>query len=246
MKIISSIKSKGIFVISAIKWCDIFLQRYPSNILNTNDIVNFEVIKKNNLIQFKIKRLNDIFISFIILFLSLPLLLVVTLTILISEGRPIFYSQTRTGINNKKFTILKFRSMIVNAEENKPQFSKINDSRVTNIGKFLRKYRIDELPQLISVIKGDMSLIGPRPERPEMEIEFKEKIPYYNLRNLVRPGLSGWAQVSYPYGASIEDSINKLSYDLFYVKNFSLIFDLVIFFKTIKLVFLARGSTPKI
>ena len=134
---------------------------------------------------------------------------------------------------------------LVNAEIDGPQWSGKNDTRITKLGKILRKYRLDELPQLISVIKGEMSLIGPRPERPEIEKLLKEKIPHYNLRNLVKPGISGWAQVNYHYGANLDDSINKLSYDIYYVKNFSLALDLIILFKTLKIIFQAKGSQPK-
>ena len=136
--------------------------------------------------------------------------------------------------------------MIVNAERDGPQWSKKNDPRITNFGKFLRKYRLDELPQLISVIKGEMSLIGPRPERPEIETLLKQKIPHYSIRYLVKPGISGWSQVNFHYGANLDDSINKLSYDIYYVKNFSLALDLVILFKTLKIIFQAKGSQPRI
>tara|TARA_B100000161_G_C33248019_1_gene280110 strand:- start:61 stop:471 length:411 start_codon:yes stop_codon:yes gene_type:complete len=135
--------------------------------------------------------------------------------------------------------------MVVNAEKDGPQWSIRNDPRITRLGKFLRKYRLDELPQLISVIKGEMSLIGPRPERPEIESLLKKKIPHYNIRSFVKPGLSGWAQVNYHYGANIDDSINKLSYDIYYVRNFSLALDLIILFKTLKIIFQAKGSKPK-
>ena len=129
-------------------------------------------------------------------------------------------------------------------EENGPQWSKINDKRITKLGKILRKYRLDELPQLISVIKGDMSLIGPRPERPQIDIELKEQIIYYELRNFIKPGISGWAQVNYPYGASIKDAKNKLNYDLFYIRNYSIILDIIILFKTLKIVFNGKGYKP--
>tara|TARA_A100001035_G_scaffold132041_1_gene103771 strand:+ start:214 stop:636 length:423 start_codon:yes stop_codon:yes gene_type:complete len=134
--------------------------------------------------------------------------------------------------------------MIINAEKDGPQWSTKNDRRVTKIGKLLRKYRIDEVPQLINVIKGDMSLIGPRPERPEIDLKLSKQIINYNLKFLAKPGLSGWAQVNYPYGASISDSEIKLSYDLYYIKNFSIFLDFLIFFKTMRLVFNAEGSNP--
>ena len=144
----------------------------------------------------------------------------------------------------KKIKIIKLRSMIIDAENNGAQWAKKNDSRITLIGKLLRKSRIDELPQLISVLKGEMSLIGPRPERPEFNKMLKRKIPYYGMRSLFKPGLSGWAQVNYPYGASLADSNNKLGYDLFYICNYSLHLDLLILFKTMRTVFSGKGSIP--
>ena len=134
--------------------------------------------------------------------------------------------------------------MKINAEEKGAQWAVKNDTRITNIGKILRKFRVDELPQLVQVIRGDMSLIGPRPERPEIDKVLKRDIKYYSMRNWIKPGLSGWAQVNLPYGASIEDSKNKFSYELFYLKNFSFILDIIIFFKTLKLIFTAKGSQP--
>ena len=136
--------------------------------------------------------------------------------------------------------------MRMNAEENGPQWSERHDMRITKIGQIMRTLRIDELPQLFSVINGDMSLIGPRPERPEIDKKLTKKIPHYNLRYKIKPGLSGWAQVNYPYGASIEDARVKLSYDLYYIKNFSILLDCIIFFKTLKLVLNGRGSRPLI
>ena len=135
--------------------------------------------------------------------------------------------------------------MAINAERNGVRWSQNSDSRITKIGKILRKLRFDELPQLISVIKGEMSLIGPRPERPELEIDLLDSIPHYYLRYEQLPGLSGWAQVNYPYGASKEDAENKLSYDIYYIRNFSIFLDFLILFKTIRLVFNARGAIAK-
>ena len=154
------------------------------------------------------------------------------------------YKETNFLLMNE-LKITKLRTMSVNAEKKGPQWSKKNDPRITKFGYLLRKLRIDELPQLISVLKGEMSLIGPRPERPIIEKELIKKIPNYNLRYSIRPGISGWAQVNYPYGASINDSAKKLSYDLFYIKNFSIFLDILIFFKTIKLVFNAKGAIAK-
>ena len=141
----------------------------------------------------------------------------ITLLIYLEDGNPIFYSQTRNGLSESKIKILKLRTMKVSAEDLGPQWSTKNDPRITKIGKIVRKLRLDELPQLILVIKGQMSLIGPRPERPEIDNKLKNLIAHYKVRYLIKPGLSGWAQVNYPYGASIKDSEIKLSYDLYYL-----------------------------
>ena len=135
--------------------------------------------------------------------------------------------------------------MTIDAEKNGVQWSQKNDTRITSVGRFLRKSRIDELPQLISVLKGDMSLIGPRPERPEIEKEKLKKIPYYSSRYIIKPGISGWAQVNYPYGASVKDAAKKLSYDIYYISHFSILLDLLILLKTIKIVFNAKNFYPK-
>ena len=158
---------------------------------------------------------------------------------------PVFYSQKRTGYKGKEFYIWKIRSMKINSEPNGPVWTSRNDSRTLKFGQFLRNTRIDELPQLISVISGDMSLIGPRPERPELEVNLIEKLPNYMYRYQVKPGLSGWAQINYPYGASIEDSKNKLSYDFFYILEYSLFLDIMIFIKTIRVILRGSGSKPK-
>ena len=164
----------------------------------------------------------------------------------LKNAKPDLVISTLWYANIMIFLICKLRTMNENSELNGPEWSSKNDQRVTKIGKFLRKYRLDEIPQLISVIRGEMSLIGPRPERPELENRLKEEIRNYNLKYLLKPGLSGWSQVIYPYGASVYDSEMKLSYDLFYLKNFSLTLDIIIFFKTIKLVFNAQGSEPNL
>ena len=163
----------------------------------------------------------------------------------IEDSGPIFYSQLRSGFKGKSFRIYKFRSMHTKAESDGVQWAKPNDKRVTKVGNLIRKTRLDELPQLFNVLKGEMSLIGPRPERPELDDKLSTKILYYNYRYLVKPGLSGWAQVNYPYGASVQDSSNKLSYDLYYIDKVSFLLDLIIFFRTIKLVLNANNALPK-
>ncbi len=237
-------KSNGIEIFNLISWSERFLERIPSSLLKNKDILSKEFIKTNSSMTFRIKRIIDILLSLIILFFSSPILIFSSILIKLEDRGPILYYQTRNGFNCKKFKIWKLRTMKVDAEKDGVKWAKKNDNRITRIGGILRLTRIDELPQLISVINGEMSLIGPRPERPEFDIILNEKINHYFVRYSIRPGLSGWAQVNYPYGASIEDSFNKLSYDFYYLRNSSLLLDLLIFFKTIKLVFTAKGATP--
>jgi lipopolysaccharide/colanic/teichoic acid biosynthesis glycosyltransferase len=153
------------------------------------------------------------------------------------------FKQKRLGENEKHFLLYKFRTMQDNAESRSgPVWTQENDPRITKVGSVLRKTRLDELPQLYNVFKGNMSLIGPRPERPEFIEKLKEIIPYYSERHFAKPGITGWAQIKYPYGASVEDALEKLRYDLYYVKNISISLDLLIFFETIKIVLFGRGS----
>ena len=162
------------------------------------------------------KRWLDIASSALSLILSLPLCLFVALAIKLDSWGPVFYRQERVGQDGKTFTMLKFRSMRNDAEENGPKWAAINDDRITRVGRFIRKYGLDEIPQMINVLKGDMSFIGPRPERPIFVDKFAKEIPYYPQRHVVKPGISGWAQIRYPYGASKEDALEKLKYDLYY------------------------------
>ena len=199
----------------------------------------------------QVSRSYDIFKSIIDKTVAITILLIIILpftffllpVLLVIHGRPIFFKQVRTGLNNKPFTILKLRTMVVDAEKNGAQWAKPGDARITPLGKFLRKTRIDELPQLINIIRGDMSLVGPRPERPEIiEKQLAPNIPYYALRHLVKPGVTGWAQVTFRYGFSEEDSKEKLQYDLFYVKNRSIWLDMLVVIKTIKTVVTGAGQ----
>ncbi len=238
-----SIKGKPIF--NLIEWSENFLSRVPSEILSAKDLIKIKFPAQVSSFQLRLKRLGDILLSIILLLSFLPFFIILALLIYLEDRGPVFYSQKRSGLMNKSFFIIKLRTMSINSEKNGPQWSTTNDNRVTKIGKVLRKYRIDELPQIINVLKGEMSLIGPRPERPEIDKKLSQEIINYNLKYLAKPGLSGWAQVNYPYGASIDDSRMKLSYDLYYLKHFSFFLDLLILLKTIKLVFNAEGSVPK-
>jgi sugar transferase (PEP-CTERM system associated) len=190
-----------------------------------------------------LKRVGDLFFGILGLVLSLPIMAVVALAVRLDSKGPVIYRQTRVGRMGKDFEVLKFRSMRVDAEKaNGAQWATEDDPRVTRVGGFIRKYRLDELPQFVNVIRGDMSFVGPRPERPCFVEELRRTIPYYDERHSVRPGLTGWAQVQYVYGASVEDAFNKLEYDLFYLKNLSLAFDLVIIVETARLVLAGRGG----
>jgi exopolysaccharide biosynthesis polyprenyl glycosylphosphotransferase len=190
----------------------------------------------------RIKRVIDIIFSAISLLMTLPITLAVALAIRLDSPGPIFYRQERVGYEGEVFSILKFRTMYQNAEKNGAVWAQENDPRVTRVGKWIRLFRVDEIPQLWNIMRGEMSLIGPRPERPEFVAEFQKIIPYYFIRHLIKPGLSGWAQVNYRYGASIDDTIIKLEYDFFYLKNFSLWLDLKIIIRTIGTVFFMQGG----
>jgi len=190
-----------------------------------------------------VKRMFDVVVSLALLIVTLPILLAAMTAILIESGRPIFYRQERTGQGGRPFTILKLRSMRQDAEKDgTPRWAGANDDRVTLVGRFIRKTRIDELPQLINVLRGDMSFVGPRPERPFFVRQLLSEIPYYDVRHSVKPGVTGWSQVRYPYGASVEDALAKLQYDLYYVKNHSLFLDLLILVETAQVVLLGKGA----
>lgn len=188
-----------------------------------------------------VKRLFDIVASLILVAGTLPILLIVPLLIRLEGGGPVFYRQERVGLNGRPFMLTKFRSMRTDAERNGPQWAQLNDARVTRIGRIIRKTRIDEIPQIINVLRGDMSFIGPRPERPVFVQELAAKIPFFNERHRVKPGISGWAQLNYPYGASIEDAKEKFQYDLYYIKNYSIFLDLIVLIQTVRVVLWPHG-----
>ncbi len=189
----------------------------------------------------RMKRLSDIVMAGLLLILVSPLMLLTAIAIRLNSPGPIFYTQIRTGLNQRPFQVMKFRSMYQDAEARGAQWATEHDPRITVVGRFIRATRIDELPQLVNVLLGSMSMMGPRPERPEFDRQLEQHIPYYNIRYLVRPGITGWAQVMYPYGASIEDAYEKFSYDLYYLKNYSLLLDLRIILKTIRIVLFGKG-----
>jgi len=192
-----------------------------------------------------LKRAIDLLASLLLLMVSWPLMLLTMIAIKLEDGlsAPVIYKQTRIGKDGRPFDIYKFRSMSVDAEKGeKPQWASTNDPRITRVGNIIRLLRLDELPQLLNVLKGDMSFVGPRPERPEFVDSLSQKIPYYNERHRVKPGVTGWAQLNYPYGASDRDSMEKLQYDLYYTKNHSLMLDLIILLQTVEIVLFGKGA----
>ena len=195
------------------------------------------------MIRTVVKRLFDIVCASILIILALPVMFVVAILIALEDGFPLLYRQERVGLNGRLFNVIKFRSMRRDAEKDgKPIWAQAKDNRVTRLGQIIRKLRVDELPQLFSVLKGDMSLVGPRPERPFFVDQLTKEIPFYAVRHSVKPGVTGWAQVRYHYGATVEDSAEKLQYDLYYVKNHSLFLDIVVLFETVGVVLTGKGA----
>lgn len=188
------------------------------------------------------QRARDLVACGILLVVTLPLAAVAACLIKLDQPGPVFYRQTRVGRHGKTFTLLKFRSMRVDAERGGPRWASVGDPRVTRVGRFLRLTRIDELPQLLNVLRGDMTLIGPRPERPHFVDQLAEVIPEYRQRHEITPGITGWAQVNYPYGASVEDARRKLTYDLYYLRHRSRWLDLQILLRTVRVVLFGIGA----
>ena len=189
------------------------------------------------------KRLLSLIVSVLLLAIFSPVILLLLLLIKLDSSGPVFHKQERVGQNGRVFTLWKFRSMHRDAERDTgPVWAVEGDSRVTRIGRFLRRTRLDELPQIYNVLRGDMSLVGPRPERPKFVQELSEQIPYYHLRHAVKPGVTGWAQINCEYGNSVKGAVEKLQYDLFYIKNLSMLLDFLVVFETIKTVLVRKGS----
>ena len=189
------------------------------------------------------KRILDVILSLMGIILFLPFAPIIAVMIKLDSPGPVLFKQLRVGVGEKTFHLYKFRTMRQDAEKNSGAvWATEDDPRITRVGRFLRKSRLDEVPQLFNVLRGDMSFVGPRPERPEFVNKLNERVPYYATRHTVKPGVTGWAQVKYPYGASEEDALDKLRYDLFYIKNYSLLLDLVIILETVKVVLFGRGG----
>ena len=240
-----ALRRQGVSVIALVNWAEQVLQRVPPELFSNHWLAQAEGFElQPDRLGWRIKRLGDLLVATLLMVISAPVVALAAALIKLEDGGPVVFSQIRTGIYGEAFRLSKLRSMRTDAERHGARWASRGDPRITRVGYWLRRLRIDELPQLWNVIKGDMSLIGPRPERPEFEDELEAKIPHYRIRHWIRPGLSGWAQVCHPYGASVDDSRSKLSYDLYYLRNFSLPLDLLILLKTIRLVSRAAGSQP--
>ena len=237
-------RGSGAEVCTLEQWIEANMNSLPPEFLTSRRLITSDGFRlRPNTFSWRLKRFGDIIASLGLMIATLPLLIVAIIAIYAEDQGSPFYKQSRTGLYGEIFTVWKLRSMRTSAEsDGNAIWSTPKDPRITRMGRLLRKIRIDELPQLFNVIKGDMSLVGPRPERPEIENLLETEIEHYRIRHWVRPGLSGWAQVSYPYGASVDDSRQKTSYDFFYMKNYSILLDLLIILKTFRLVVTASGS----
>jgi len=234
----------GVEVIDIVNFLERETGRVHVDVLNPSWIIFSDGFRRDALRQ-ATKRAFDIVASVALVLLTWPFMLVTVIAIVFEDGlrAPIFYRQRRVGLDGHEIDVLKFRSMRVDAEgDGKARWATGADDRITRVGRIIRKVRIDELPQIFNVLRGDMSFVGPRPERPPFVAQLAESIPYYDERHCAKPGITGWAQVCYPYGSSERDALEKLQYDLYYVKNHSLLFDLMILLQTVEVVLLGKGG----
>jgi len=242
MQELLELRMQGVKIEEATSWLEKISGKIEIDSLYPSWLVFSEGFRRSAMF-IVVRRLLSITISLVGLILAAPLLPLIVLAIRLDSRGPVFYTQTRVGKAGRNFQVVKFRTMRQDAEAaNGPQWAGDNDARVTRVGKFLRSSRLDEIPQLWCVLKDDMAFVGPRPERPEFIERLSEEIPYYGVRHMVRPGLTGWAQVKYKYGSTMEDAREKLQYDLYYIKHASIGFDLLIMFLTVKTVLLRRGA----
>lgn len=234
-------KLAGIEVINAINFYERELTKINLDITRPSSILFADGFRQSKSRDWA-KRAFDLTVSLLLALVLLPFIALAALAVFIETGRPILYSQTRTGKDGKPFKIYKLRSMRQDAEKHgKAVWASANDSRITKVGAFIRNTRLDEIPQLWNVLKGEMSFVGPRPERPEFVEQLEKEIPFYQHRHAIKPGLMGWAQLNYPYGASVADARGKLEYDLYYVKNQSFIMDILIMIQTVEVILLGKG-----
>lgn len=236
-------KLHGSMIVDVRSFCEHMVNRLPVSQISSEWLLTEDGFSLNTRGSLRrLKRAVDLGASLCLLIPALPVLALACVAVRLESPGSVIYTQRRVGLFDKVFTVYKLRSMRADAEKDGAVWARRDDPRVTRVGRFLRKTRIDELPQLWNVLKGDMSLIGPRPERPEFVAKLTEAVPFYGLRHTVKPGLTGWAQVCYPYGSSVDDARRKLEYDLYYVKNISLLLDFRILLKTIGVVLFPRGA----
>ena len=242
MQELLALRMQGVKIEEATSWLEKMSGKIEVESLYPSWLVFGEGFRRSSVVRL-VRRGLSIVISLLGLVVALPLFPLIVLAIRLDSKGPVFYTQTRVGLGGRLFKVVKFRTMREDAEAlNGPQWAGDNDPRVTRVGRVLRSSRLDEIPQLWTVLKGEMAFVGPRPERPEFVESLTKEIPYYGVRHMVRPGLTGWAQVKYKYGSTVEDAREKLQYDLFYIKNVSIGLDLVIMFLTVKTVLLRRGA----
>ncbi len=236
-------KLKGIRILEVSEYLERQLGRINLESLNPGNVV-FSDGFSQAAVRVGSKRLFDIIVSGLFLAAASPVMLLAAFCIWVESGYSgsVIYRQERVGMHGRTFNVLKFRSMCENAEKDGVQWASVNDSRVTRTGAFMRKTRIDELPQLLNVLQGDMSFVGPRPERPVFVRELEQEIPFYGLRHHVKPGITGWAQICYPYGSSVNDAREKLQYDLYYLKNYSVFLDITILLQTATVILWGKGA----
>jgi sugar transferase (PEP-CTERM system associated) len=238
-------KTRGVDVIEILDFIEQETGQIAVNLIYPSWVIYSNGFEMNHRFKTSLDHRLNALLAIAVLCVLWPLMLITALAIYLDDGRrtgaSVFYKQVRIGIDGKPFPILKFRSMRPDAEKNGAKWASVNDDRVTKIGGFIRKYRIDELPQLFNIIMGDMGFVGPRPERPEFVEKLVKEIPYYNQRHNVKPGLTGWAQLKYPYGSTTEDAQEKLKFDLYYIKHRTLLLDLVILIRTVEIVLFGKG-----
>jgi sugar transferase (PEP-CTERM system associated) len=238
-------KIRGVEIMDMIDFLEEETGQVAVNLIYPSWVIYSNGFESNNYVRVTLDSVFNAFLATIVLLLTWPIMMLTALLIYLDDGYrtggSVFYAQERVGLDGIPFKIYKFRSMRPDAEKEGAQWATKNDCRTTRIGAFIRKYRIDELPQLINIYRGEMGFVGPRPERPEFVMELVKRIPYYNQRHNVKPGLTGWAQLKYPYGSTMEDALEKLKYDLYYVKHRSILLDLFILIRTVEIVIFGKG-----
>ncbi len=242
LKDLLRVKTRGVHINEFSSFLERETGRVDLDTVNPSWLIFSDGFSSGRMVSSAVKRIFDIIASGLLLILTLPVIALFALLVKLDSKGPAFFRQTRIGLFGQPFDVIKLRSMTADAEKDGQKWAEKNDVRVTRIGRFIRKVRIDELPQTWSVLKGEMSFVGPRPEVPKFVADLDDKLPYYAERHMVKPGITGWAQINYPYGASIEDSRHKLEYDLYYAKNYTPFLDLLILLQTLRVVLWSEGA----